>query len=238
MSAPRRHPRSLGHFAVASIVALGVMSIGVSPAGADPGGQAVVVAEPSDDSYMVNRINELRASKGLGSLSVDSHLFDVALNWTNQMAADDQLYHNPNLASDVNERDWVKLGENVGRTTGTVQDVQKAFEESPGHYANLVDPDFTHVGIASRRVDGTLWVTQVFMKPANATTPPTSAPTTQPPTTEAPPPATPPPSQPPATSPATVAPPPAPAPAELEPIGGRGRGIRLFLLGMRRLEQG
>jgi hypothetical protein len=115
------------------------------------------------EAEFVARINELRASKGLGQLRVDPELVRVARAWSEKMAAADQISHNPNLAKEVTA-DWQKLGENVG-VGMTVAKLHDAFVKSPAHYRNLVDPDFTHIGVAvviGR--DGALFTTHQFMK--------------------------------------------------------------------------
>jgi hypothetical protein len=62
------------------------------------------------------------------------------------MAAADRISHNPRLSREVTV-DWEKIGENVG-VGMTVERLHDAFVASPSHYKNLVDPDFTHIGIA------------------------------------------------------------------------------------------
>ena len=129
------------------------------------------------EGEFVARINELRRSKGLRSLETHGELVTVARRWAEHMARADEISHNPDLARQVSA-DWQKLGENVG-VGMTVAKLHDAFVRSPSHYRNLVDGDFTHVGVAvvvGR--DGALFTTHQFMelrgkaKPAPATAPP------------------------------------------------------------------
>lgn len=121
----------------------------------------------SDEAAFAQRINDLRRSKGLAPMVVDTHLSDVARSWTSVMIRNGDISHNPNLAGSV-RHDWRKLGENVGRGTN-VQILHDTFVASPGHYRNLVDPDFTHMGIAVLYdAKGQLFTTHVFMKGAAA----------------------------------------------------------------------
>ena len=47
-----------------------------------------------------------------------------------------------------------------GPSVGTIN---TALVNSPGHYANMVNPSFTHVGIGVVITpDGRVWVSQVF----------------------------------------------------------------------------
>jgi hypothetical protein len=84
------------------------------------------------------------------------------------------ISHNPSLSSQV-RGGWRKLGENVGRG-GSVDVLHQAFVNSPGHYANLVDPAFTHIGVGVVERNGTLWTAHVFMAAAGGGAPPVASP--------------------------------------------------------------
>ena len=116
----------------------------------------------SDEQAFVARINQLRASKGLGALAVDARLTEMARAWSATMAGANRLHHNPNLAAQA-PGEWQKLGENVG-VGGDVGSLHDAFVASPDHYRNLVDSAFNAVGLGVVWSGGRLWVTEVFMK--------------------------------------------------------------------------
>lgn len=144
-----------------------------------PGGAAPALAQATDpagaEAEFVHRINELRRSKGLGTLTVHDELVHVARGWAAKMAEADEISHNPDLADSVSA-DWQKLGENVG-VGMTVAKLHDAFVRSPAHYRNLVDPDFTHIGVAVvLGRDGAIFTTHQFMK--LRTPKPPAAPTT------------------------------------------------------------
>lgn len=126
-------------------------------------------ASASDEQAFVARINSLRASKGLGSLAVHGELTAIGRNWAGQMAAAGRISHNPNFASQVTAN-WAKLGENVG-VGGSVDSLMQAFINSPGHYANLVDPAFTHIGVGVTFGGGRMFTSHQFMKLQGATAP-------------------------------------------------------------------
>lgn len=191
-----------------ALVAAGVVT--GAPAGADT---------VSDEHAFVARINDLRASKGLGTLTVNGELVDIARGWAGQMAAAGAISHNPSFAGQV-DSDWEKLGENVG-VGGSVDSLMTAFINSPGHYANLVDPAFTHVGVGVvRGGDGRIYTSHQFMKlrSSSTTTPKptvTAAPKPKPvATTAAPKPAT---TRPAASAPRTTVKPAAPASPKAPP---------------------
>lgn len=181
---------------------------------------------PEFEAQFVSRINSLRASKGLNQLAVSGELTGVARNWTEQMVQAGQISHNPNLASQVSG-DWTKLGENVG-VGYDVDGLMQAFINSPAHYKNLVDPDWSYVGVGvTMAPDGRMYTTHNFMAMASAPPPPAEprTTTTRPPSsgrtaTTAPPTTT------------TTAPPPPPQPhptavrvaAVLDPLRSLERG--------------
>jgi hypothetical protein len=134
----------------------------VVPAGA-------ALASPGAESAFVGRINGLRASRGLPSLQVHGELTGVARSWASHMADVGSISHNPSLASQVGGG-WRKLGENVG-TGGSVDSLHQAFVNSPGHYRNLVDPAYTHIGVGVVERNGVLWTAHVFMALAGAAPP-------------------------------------------------------------------
>jgi hypothetical protein len=139
-----------------------ILAFGVSmfPAGA----QADTV---SDEASFIAKINDLRVSKGLPTLVVNDNLVAKARGWAAGMAAAGRIWHS--TLSDGITADWQKLGENVGMG-GSVDALNAAFVASPHHYENLVDPDFTTVGIGIAMNGGTIYVAEEFMElmPAKA----------------------------------------------------------------------
>lgn len=198
-----------------ALAALCVLAVGIvaPPSHAQPAAPGTVAAPAADaglESQFVSRINSLRASKGLSQLQVSGELVGVARAWTDRMVGAGQISHNPNLGSQVGGG-WTKLGENVG-VGYDVNGLMNAFIGSSAHYANLVDPSWTHVGVGvSHAADGRIYTTHNFMAlggGAPPPPPPTPAPAPAPapaPTTTTPPP-------PPPTTTTTTAPPPPPEP--------------------------
>ena len=129
------------------------LSAAPSPAGADTG---------SDEKEFVDALNGVRASVGLPALAVEIHLVDIARAWSGRMAAENRLYHNPTLA-DQAPANWQRVGENVGYGA-SVDSIHRALVNSPGHYANIVNPHFNYLGIGVVRTESRVWVTQVFMQ--------------------------------------------------------------------------
>jgi uncharacterized protein YkwD len=191
-----------------ALIAVMLATVGADPAGAQGGYDGGAEAE------FVASINQLRASKGLSALTLDGQLVGSSRVWTDQMKTDGSISHAPDLSVGVTQN-WQKLGENVG-VGPTVTALMDAFIASPGHYANLVDPVYTRVGVGVVWDGNVMYTTHRFMSVAAAASPP---PATDPPPTLPPPvlpAATPDPPTPPTT--ATPKPPPpttAPAPSSM-----------------------
>jgi cysteine-rich secretory family protein len=133
--------------------------------------------EQSAEATFVSRINALRASKGLSTLEVHPNLVAKARDWAATMAGAGAISHSK--LSDGITADWQKLGENVG-VGPAVEGLHNAFVASPKHYENLVDPQFTQVGIGVVTVGEVIYVSEMFMRlmsrPAPAAAPVPSAP--------------------------------------------------------------
>lgn len=142
-------------------------------------------ADPADERAFVAAVNAERAAAGLPALVVDGQLTDAARNWAQSMAAAGQISHAPDITVGVTA-DWLKMGENVG-VGPDVDSIMRAFMASPTHRANVVDPEFTHVGVGVVWANGAMYTVHRFMKVAAS--PATTAPP-PPPTTASPPVAT------------------------------------------------
>jgi uncharacterized protein YkwD len=123
-------------------------------------------ATTAEDS-LTARLNGARADRGLPSLATRSDLVTVARAQATRMADSGTLYHNPNLTTDVTNWRWV--GENVGYGPD-VQTVHVAFMNSDAHRANILDTDYTEVGVGVVERGDRVWVAEVFRRPQTVTT--------------------------------------------------------------------
>jgi uncharacterized protein YkwD len=122
---------------------------------------AAGASEADEAARFVELLDEVRADAGLPPLVVHAELADLSRGWTEAMRDAGRISHADPISAGLTAP-WHKLGENVG-TGPDVDDVMRAFVESPGHYANIVDPDFTHVGVAVVRDGARLYTTHRFM---------------------------------------------------------------------------
>jgi uncharacterized protein YkwD len=148
---------------------------GVEPPAVAPRGagtrQTRVTAEAAEQDVL-SLVNRDRAAAGLGAVTWDPKLADIARAHSRDMADHDFVGHvSPRTGTAL---DRVHKGgltpelilENVGRAY-SAQEVESGFMASPGHRANVVEPRATKLGVGvvlGAPVTGTipLYVTQIL----------------------------------------------------------------------------
>ncbi|HZJ27427.1 MAG TPA: CAP domain-containing protein, partial [Acidimicrobiia bacterium] len=119
----------------------------------------------------ISSANSVRAGRGLPALESDGGLSNKASGWAQTMANAGDIFHS-NLPDGVSAN-WHRLGENVGMGPDTGS-IAQALINSPGHYANLIDPGFRYVGVGVVSTADTCFVSEVFMELASQPAPSTS----------------------------------------------------------------
>ncbi len=204
-----RH-RSIGVFGLLIVVAL-FTSFAAQPT-------APAAATADEEAQFVAGLNQVRAGVGLPALTINSELVALSRGHAQVMADAGHIFHADPISAGFTGA-WAKLGENVG-VGANVPVLVDAFVASPGHYANIVDPAFTQIGVGVVWRDNAMYTTHRFLQLPGA--PPTTTTAAPPPATTSPP-ATAPPSvttSPPSvtTSPPTTAPPPPSTTTTLAPL--------------------
>lgn len=140
-------------------------------------GRALNAAEQA----VVDLVNQERTSRGLTALTVNMRLNYAAWFHSNQMATRSNatpsnpgaaMQHTlfgvnaPTPASRLDAAgydDWWTYGENIAFGYATAQAVMQAWMNSSGHRANILNPDFTEIGVgAVANSAGYLFWTQEF----------------------------------------------------------------------------
>ncbi|MFE3830204.1 CAP domain-containing protein [Streptomyces sp. NPDC059092] len=126
-------------------------------------GLAATVAE------VLSRTNAERAAAGLGRLADDPRLTVAAQAFSTDMA--DRAFYSHTSPEGL--RPWDRaaaagarhrsIGENIACGQRSPREVVQGWMDSPGHRANILKPDFTHLGVgfADGGPAGTYW-TQLF----------------------------------------------------------------------------
>ncbi len=113
----------------------------------------------SKEAQFVSLINGVRADVGVPALTVSGSLNSYARDWTFYMS-DTNTFEHSDIGSLLGP--WSTVGENIAYGWG-VTSMHNALVASPGHYANLTSPNFTHVGVGVWVEEGgKIWTTHVF----------------------------------------------------------------------------
>jgi hypothetical protein len=116
-----------------------------------------------DESILINSVNTQRVVRGLPELTINDELTDLSLQWSKVLATNGALSHS-DLVTGVTQT-WKKLGENVGSGSSASM-VAAALVTSPTHFANMIDPDFTMIGVGVTVSDNVIYVVQKFIQPS------------------------------------------------------------------------
>lgn len=136
---------------------LGELDIGKSLAGLGRGTSIEPAEAGAWRDELLELINDLRAEHGLWLLAEDPVLTKMAGAYAEQMIEEDFFgHHHPvtdgtvgGRARDAGYR-FFKVGENLAAGHLSPQQVLDAWQASPEHRANLLDPDWEHIGIGIR----------------------------------------------------------------------------------------
>lgn len=116
---------------------------------------------------VVELTNAERAQNGLSALQIDEELSKVAREKSKDMASNQYFDHNsPVYGSPFDMMgsfgiDYHTAGENIAKGQRSPQEVVDAWMNSPGHRENILNGDFTHIGVGFVE-QGNHW-TQMFI---------------------------------------------------------------------------
>ena len=169
-SQPRRN--FVAALALALVLGFGLLSPNLSGphATAQSGGATVASAEK-----IVQLTNQVRSKKGLPPLTPLAPLDSAALAHSQEMLELDYFSHSSPVTGRVGDRirragaSWSACAENIYRSTGyplenVAAETVDAWVRSPGHYKNIVNTNFTHIGVGVVYKNEEAVVTQVFVR--------------------------------------------------------------------------
>jgi len=126
------------------------------------------------EQVIVDYTNQIRGQAGLPDLEIDSRLMVSAFNKASDMAEKGYFSHaNPEglrMAYWINDTGYYYslAGENLAKGFTSIDRLMQAWLDSPSHYRNLVETEFTNIGIgiSVRSIDGRdiIFVAQHFGK--------------------------------------------------------------------------
>ena len=127
-----------------------------------PGSADVPVAD--QPARIVAATNEARAAEGLESLTPSDCATQVAAARATALIGVATLEHAP-LDDVLTGCDVSVAGENLSRATVPPEDVVDTWMGSAGHRANILDPDFTQLGVACVADGDAALCAQIFLGP-------------------------------------------------------------------------
>ncbi|WP_042225033.1 CAP domain-containing protein [Oceanobacillus manasiensis] len=121
------------------------------------------------EQEVVELTNQERAKQGLSPLKIDTELSKVAREKSRDMASNGYFAHNsPSYGSpfDMMKQfgiSYSTAGENIAKGQRTPQEVVNAWMNSEGHRANIMNGNFTHIGVGYVE-QGNHWTQQFIGK--------------------------------------------------------------------------
>lgn len=121
------------------------------------------------ETEVVELTNVEREKNGLAPLEIDGELSKVAREKSQDMQVNNYFDHNsPTYGSpfDMMESfgiDYRAAGENIAKGQGSPEEVVNAWMNSEGHRANILNGDFTHIGVGYIE-NGNVWTQQFIGK--------------------------------------------------------------------------
>ena len=129
---------------------------------------------------VVELTNIERAKAGLSPLELNNRLLNAAQDHSNDMAQDDFFSHTGADGSSIGDRvrasgyQYSTTGENIAAGQTTPAQVVEGWMNSPGHRANILNPNYTEIGVGyeylqndTGSVNYNHYWTQVFGTPLN-----------------------------------------------------------------------
>jgi len=131
---------------------------------------ALALSLSNDEKTMLELVNEERLSRNLSLLKIDWGMTELATEHSEEMVDLNYFDHTSPISGDLLERiegkglnDWKVAGENLAAAP-TSKMAFRALMESTKHRENILNPEFTHVGlgITSSKLYGKMF-TQEFV---------------------------------------------------------------------------
>ncbi len=133
---------------------------------------------PEVENLVFELTNRVRRAKGLPPLVKDEELTQVARAYSDDMLVRRFFDHTtpdgvsfderisgryPYRVRTLGENIWTALGYNPVNRHRVAQEIVDDWMSSPGHRANILDPDFTHLGVGVSARHRTVLATQEFV---------------------------------------------------------------------------
>ncbi|WP_188037051.1 CAP domain-containing protein [Actinotalea sp. JY-7885] len=153
--------RRAAQFVAASLL-LTACAAGGSNGGAPTPTVVLDPAAYAEDLF--DRTNERREADGVGEVELSTCAAAAATQRLASLSDSADLDHAP--LDDVMAECGVSVAaENLSRAAASPEDVVDAWMESPGHRANILDPELTHLGVGCVEDGDEMLCSQIFLGP-------------------------------------------------------------------------
>lgn len=173
-----RITRSLLALAVSASVTLGGVAAASHTAQA-VAPRPTAILTPTNDvmgvaSLCTYRVNQYRRAYGIAPVAMNAKVQLAAQKHSNYQASISTMTHRGKwwATYDAGKRiklesyNWSWWGENVAAGQANCDVVVRAWMNSPGHRANILNPKFTNIGVAAKKsTKGTIFWTMDFGRP-------------------------------------------------------------------------
>ncbi|NIK11623.1 CAP domain-containing protein [Alkalibacillus almallahensis] len=123
----------------------------------------------SFEEQVVNLVNKEREKRGLQPLTLSEELSNVARDKSQDMANQGYFSHqSPTYGSPFDMMsdygiDYRRAGENIAQGQRSPESVMQGWMNSEGHRENILNDQFTHIGVGYVESQGTTYWTQMFI---------------------------------------------------------------------------
>lgn len=120
------------------------------------------------EAEVVRLTNIERVNAGLTPLKIDTRLMLTAREKSDDLGVNEYFSHHSPTYGDVKshaQKNGVTaraIGENLVGNAHTPENAVQRWMNSPGHRANMLRPEFTHIGVGAWSSEGYTIVTQIF----------------------------------------------------------------------------
>jgi hypothetical protein len=170
MQAPSPTGKELSFLRFTSLSLAGLFLLAIAPASraqSGPRPEASLTSLTVAEQYLLAAANQDRANQGLPALRLDPVLTQASAFHAREMAEHDAISHQFPNEPELAERGsnagvhFSRIAENVGEAPTSVI-IHNLWMHSPGHRANLLDPNVNTIGIAIVSRDHQLYAVEDF----------------------------------------------------------------------------
>ena len=109
-----------------------------------------IVDDAVTEAQIFDLINQARVEEGLPELTQDPNLYEIALEYCQEMYQENVLTHDgfESRADSVRSNGYTLIGENLARGYDSPETLVQDWLLSPDHQENILNPFFFYTGLA------------------------------------------------------------------------------------------